>query len=121
MLLDPGNRFHMSPETHLRQLLETLDMVTSMCASRGRTKRMRLLRREINSIRDKLSCHRRTSRLLSGNIKKEDKHKEEGRNETINYATAIPGALYHLLLLYYPLVSFKLFSTWGSFDLKIWS
>ncbi|KAF4094061.1 hypothetical protein AMELA_G00008910 [Ameiurus melas] len=91
VLLDPGNRFHMSPDTHLRQLLETLDMVTSMCASRGRTKRMRLLRREINSIRHKLSCHRRTSRLLSGKIKKEDEHKEEGRNETINYATAIPG------------------------------
>ncbi|MCI4390164.1 hypothetical protein PGIGA_G00119460 [Pangasianodon gigas] len=91
MLLDPGNRFPMSPEAQLKQLLEKLDMLTSMCASGERTKRMRLLRREINSIRHKLSCQQRTSRLLSGNIKKEDKREEEERNEKINYATVIPG------------------------------
>ncbi|KAG7319085.1 hypothetical protein KOW79_017559 [Hemibagrus wyckioides] len=90
VLLDPGNRFHMSPKDQLKQLLEKLDMVTSMCASGGRTKRLRMLRREINSIRHKLNHQRRTSRLLSGNIKKEDKHEEEDQNEKINYGTAIP-------------------------------
>lgn len=84
----------MSPKDQLKQLLEKLDMVTSMCASGGRTKRLRMLRREINSIRHKLNHQRRASQLLSGNIKKEDKHEEEDRNEKINYATAIPGASY---------------------------
>lgn len=93
MLLDPGNRFHMSPEAQLKQLLEKLDIVNSMCASGGRNKQMRLLLREINSIQDKLNCQWRTSRLLSGN--KEDKREEEGWNEKINYATAIPVAPYH--------------------------
>lgn len=90
MLLDPENRLHMLPEAQLKQLLEKLDMVTSMCVSRGRTKRLRLLRREINNIRHKLSHQQRTSRLLSGNIKK-----KEGQNGKVNNATAIPGASYH--------------------------
>lgn len=88
MILDPGNRVHMSPEAHLKQLIEKLDMVTLMRASGGRTKRMRLLRREINSIRHRLSRQRRTSRLLSGNVKKEDKHEEEKSNDS----TTIAGA-----------------------------
>lgn len=92
MILDPGNRLHMSLEAQLKQLLEKLDMVTLMCASGGRTKRMRLLRREINSIRHKLSRQRRTSRLLGGNLKKKDKHEEGDQNEKTNDSTAIAGA-----------------------------
>lgn len=95
VLLDPRNRFHMSPKDQLKHLLEKLDMVTSMCASGGRTKQLRLLRREINSIRHKLRNQRRTSRLLGGNIKNEDKHEEEGWNGNIKYAASIPGAPYH--------------------------
>ncbi|GAA6100453.1 bromodomain and PHD finger-containing protein 3 isoform X1 [Tachysurus ichikawai] len=90
VLLDPRNRFHMSPKDQLKHLLEKLDMVTSMCASGGRTKQLRLLRREINSIRHKLRNQRRTSRLLGGNIKNEDKHEEEGWNGNIKYAASIP-------------------------------
>ncbi|KAM9443865.1 bromodomain and PHD finger-containing protein 3 isoform 2-T2 [Clarias gariepinus] len=91
MLLDPGNCLHLSPETRLKQLLEKLDMVTSMCASGGRTKRLRLLRREINSLRRKLSCQRKTSRMLSGDIKMEDKREEDTQIEKNDYAPAIPG------------------------------
>lgn len=78
MILDPGNRFHMSPEAQLKQLLEKLDMVTSMCASGERAKRMQLLRREIDSVRHNLSRQRCTPQMLSGNIKKEDKREEVG-------------------------------------------
>ncbi|XP_046730840.1 bromodomain and PHD finger-containing protein 3 isoform X1 [Silurus meridionalis] len=90
MLLDPENRIHMSPEAQLKQLLEKLDMVTTMCTSGARTKRLRLLRREINSIRHKLNRQQRTSRLLGGNTKKEGQ-KVEVPNKKINYATITSG------------------------------
>lgn len=54
MLLDPGNGFHVSPEAQLKRILEKLDMVNSMCASRGCNNQTWLLLREINNIQDKL-------------------------------------------------------------------
>ncbi|XP_047225250.1 bromodomain and PHD finger-containing protein 3 [Girardinichthys multiradiatus] len=50
-VLDPDNRLHMSVEEQLKELLEKLDFVTSMRCSGARTKRIRLLRREINKLR----------------------------------------------------------------------
>ncbi|XP_053248912.1 bromodomain and PHD finger-containing protein 3 isoform X4 [Podarcis raffonei] len=54
-LLLPENRAHLSLEAQLKELLEKLDMVSTMRSSGARTRRIRLLRREINSIRQKLA------------------------------------------------------------------
>ncbi|XP_037108900.1 bromodomain and PHD finger-containing protein 3 isoform X2 [Syngnathus acus] len=54
-LLDPDNRLHLSTDEQLKALLDKLDVVTSMRTSGGRTKRIRLLRREINMLRQKLN------------------------------------------------------------------
>ncbi|XP_061869730.1 bromodomain and PHD finger-containing protein 3 isoform X4 [Colius striatus] len=54
-ILLPENRAHLSLEAQLKELLEKLDMVSSMRSSGARTRRIRLLRREINSVRQKLS------------------------------------------------------------------
>ncbi|KTF88147.1 hypothetical protein cypCar_00003110 [Cyprinus carpio] len=82
LLLDPENRVHMSPEDQLKTLLDKLDLVSSMRTSGGRTKRMRLLRREINSLRHKISHQDRNSRLLNGRIK------EERSDEQMDYITS---------------------------------
>ncbi|XP_066526565.1 bromodomain and PHD finger-containing protein 3 [Hoplias malabaricus] len=87
-LLDPANRIHISPKDQLKELLDKLDTIKSMCTSGGRTKRVRLLRREINSIRHKLSHQRRTSRLIKGNTKKEEEGGVEG-HKTTEYTTII--------------------------------
>ncbi|MEQ2197699.1 hypothetical protein XENOCAPTIV_002158, partial [Xenoophorus captivus] len=50
---EDNNRLHMSVEEQLKELLEKLDFVTSMRCSGARTKRIRLLRREINKLRCK--------------------------------------------------------------------
>ncbi|XP_016337826.1 bromodomain and PHD finger-containing protein 3-like isoform X2 [Sinocyclocheilus anshuiensis] len=71
LLLDPENRVHMSPEDQLKTLLDKLDLMSSMRTSGGRTKRMRLLRREINSLRHKISHQDRNSRLLNRKMKEE--------------------------------------------------
>uniref|UniRef100_A0AAY5EGP9 Bromodomain and PHD finger containing, 3a n=1 Tax=Electrophorus electricus TaxID=8005 RepID=A0AAY5EGP9_ELEEL len=92
MLLDPENRAHMSREDQLKELLDKLDTVTSMRTSGGRTKRMRMLRREINSLRHKLSRQRRNSRLLKCNIGEEEEGEGEGHGDKMNYATTIAGA-----------------------------
>ncbi|XP_026858888.2 bromodomain and PHD finger-containing protein 3 [Electrophorus electricus] len=89
MLLDPENRAHMSREDQLKELLDKLDTVTSMRTSGGRTKRMRMLRREINSLRHKLSRQRRNSRLLKCNIGEEEEGEGEGHGDKMNYATTI--------------------------------
>ncbi|KAI4875069.1 hypothetical protein NFI96_033361 [Prochilodus magdalenae] len=86
-LLDAANRVHMSAKDQLKVLLDKLDTVTSMRTSGGRTKRMRLLRREINSIRHKLSHQRRTSRLVNCNTKEEEEGEEEGHDEKTDYTT----------------------------------
>ncbi|NXT28806.1 BRPF3 protein, partial [Syrrhaptes paradoxus] len=54
-ILLPENRAHLSLEAQLKELLEKLDMVSSMRSSGARTRRIRLLRREINSVRQKLA------------------------------------------------------------------
>ncbi|XP_078500473.1 bromodomain and PHD finger-containing protein 3 isoform X1 [Lissotriton helveticus] len=54
-ILMPENRAHLSLEAQLKELLEKLDLVSSMRSSGARTRRMRLLRREINSLRLKTS------------------------------------------------------------------
>ncbi|NXF10826.1 BRPF3 protein, partial [Smithornis capensis] len=54
-ILLPENRSHLSLEAQLKELLEKLDMVSTMRSSGARTRRIRLLRREINSIRQKLA------------------------------------------------------------------
>lgn len=88
LLLDPENRVHMSPENQLKNLLDKLDMVTSMRTSGGRTKRMRLLRREINSLRHKISHQGRNSRLLNG------KMKADKREDKMDFITSNPGKVY---------------------------
>ncbi|KAJ7332923.1 hypothetical protein JRQ81_015103 [Phrynocephalus forsythii] len=54
-ILLPENRAHLSLEVQLKELLEKLDMVSTMRSSGARTRRVRLLRREINSVRQKLA------------------------------------------------------------------
>ncbi|XP_027550817.1 bromodomain and PHD finger-containing protein 3 isoform X3 [Neopelma chrysocephalum] len=54
-ILLPENRAHLSLEAQLKELLEKLDIVSTMRSSGARTRRIRLLRREINSIRQKLA------------------------------------------------------------------
>ncbi|NWX91876.1 BRPF3 protein, partial [Nothoprocta ornata] len=54
-ILVPENRAHLSLEVQLKELLEKLDVVSSMRSSGARTRRVRLLRREINSLRQKLA------------------------------------------------------------------
>lgn len=79
-VLDPDNRVHMTVEEQLKELLEKLDFVTSMRCSGARTKRIRLLRREINSIRYRGSQHPRNS-LHNGHLKEEDENDEEEEDD----------------------------------------
>ncbi|XP_041743414.2 bromodomain and PHD finger-containing protein 3 isoform X5 [Coregonus clupeaformis] len=77
-LLDPDNRLHLSTEEQLKALLDKLDMVASMRSSGGRTKRIRLLRREINTVTHK------QQRSLSHNGKEEDEEEEEeGKKDNV--------------------------------------
>ncbi|XP_059137507.1 bromodomain and PHD finger-containing protein 3 [Peromyscus eremicus] len=54
-ILIPENRAHLSPEAQLKELLEKLDLVSAMRSSGARTRRVRMLRREINALRQKLA------------------------------------------------------------------
>lgn len=54
-LLNPASRAHMALEEQLRELLEKLDLTCSMKSSGSRSKRAKLLKREIAIIRHKLS------------------------------------------------------------------
>ncbi|XP_026188316.1 bromodomain and PHD finger-containing protein 3 isoform X2 [Mastacembelus armatus] len=74
-VLDPDNRLHMTVEEQLKELLEKLDFVTSMRCSGARTRRIRLLRREINNLRYRQD-HRHN--LHNGHLKEED---EDGDDE----------------------------------------
>uniref|UniRef100_A0A8C1NWJ3 Bromodomain and PHD finger containing, 3b n=1 Tax=Cyprinus carpio TaxID=7962 RepID=A0A8C1NWJ3_CYPCA len=76
-LLDPDNRLHMTTENQLRELLDKLDVVTSMRSSGARTRRIRLLRREINNIRYKQQS--RNSHTLNGDLKEEDEEEDEDK------------------------------------------
>lgn len=79
-VLDPDNRLHMSVEEQLKELLEKLDFVTSMRCSGARTRRIRLLRREINSIRYRQGQHPRNS-LHNGHLKEEDDEDDDDEEE----------------------------------------
>ncbi|XP_012504256.1 PREDICTED: bromodomain-containing protein 1 isoform X2 [Propithecus coquereli] len=54
-LLDPANRAHMGLEEQLRELLDMLDLTCAMKSSGSRSKRAKLLKREIALLRNKLS------------------------------------------------------------------
>ncbi|XP_064156702.1 bromodomain and PHD finger-containing protein 3 [Anguilla rostrata] len=84
-LLVPENRLHLSVEEQLKELLDKLDMVTSMRSSGARTRRIRLLRREINSVRYRLGQQQQQQRhllTLNGAVKEEeDEDREEEEEE----------------------------------------
>lgn len=76
-VLDPDNRLHLTTDEQLKALLDKLDMVTSMRTSGGRTKRIRLLRREINSLRQKLKHPQTNSQAVNGTTESKGKEEEE--------------------------------------------
>ncbi|KAM6303510.1 bromodomain-containing protein 1 isoform 2-T2 [Podargus strigoides] len=66
-LLNPANRAHMSLEEQLRELLEKLDLTCAMKSSGSRSKRAKLLKKEISIIRNKLSQqHNKAPQTESG-------------------------------------------------------
>uniref|UniRef100_UPI0037E8879F bromodomain and PHD finger-containing protein 3 isoform X2 n=1 Tax=Semicossyphus pulcher TaxID=241346 RepID=UPI0037E8879F len=79
-VLDPDNRLHMTVEEQLKELLEKLDFVTSMRCSGARTKRIRLLRREINNIRYRQGQPSRHS-LHNGHLKEEEDDDEDDEED----------------------------------------
>uniref|UniRef100_A0A671W5K9 Bromodomain and PHD finger containing 3 n=1 Tax=Sparus aurata TaxID=8175 RepID=A0A671W5K9_SPAAU len=79
-VLDPDNRLHMTVEEQLKELLEKLDFVSSMRCSGARTRRIRLLRREINNIRYRQGQHPRNS-LHNGHLKEDDEDEDEDDEE----------------------------------------
>ncbi|XP_056429686.1 bromodomain-containing protein 1 isoform X3 [Hyla sarda] len=54
-LLNPSNRVHMPLEEQLKELLEKLDLTFAMKSSGSRSKRLKLLKREISNVRQLLS------------------------------------------------------------------
>ncbi|XP_019524135.1 PREDICTED: bromodomain-containing protein 1 isoform X2 [Hipposideros armiger] len=54
-LLDPASRAHMGLEEQLRELLDKLDLTCAMKSSGSRSKRAKLLKKEIALVRSKLS------------------------------------------------------------------
>nr|XP_054602137.1 bromodomain and PHD finger-containing protein 3 [Nothobranchius furzeri] len=75
-VLDPENRLHMTVDEQLKELLEKLDFVTSMRCSGARTRRIRLLRREINKLRYRQGQHPSHS-LHNGQLKEDDEDDED--------------------------------------------
>ncbi|XP_033919068.1 bromodomain-containing protein 1 isoform X3 [Melopsittacus undulatus] len=66
-LLNPANRVHMSLEEQLRELLEKLDLTCAMKSSGSRSKRAKLLKKEISIIRNKISQqHNQAPQIESG-------------------------------------------------------
>lgn len=66
----------MTVEEQLKELLEKMDFVSSMRCSGARTRRIRLLRREINNIRYRQGQHHRFS-LHNGHLKEDEDDDEE--------------------------------------------
>lgn len=84
-VLDPDNRLHLTTDEQLKALLDKLDVVTSMRTSGGRTKRIRLLRREINSLRQKLKHPQQSSQAVNGTSEsagKKEEEEEEAKTKT---------------------------------------
>ncbi|NXS96565.1 BRPF3 protein, partial [Jacana jacana] len=83
-VLLPENRAHLSLEAQLKELLEKLDMVSTMRSSGARTRRVRLLRREINSVRQKLAQQQNKTMANGESVPQEeglDKSSREGDEE----------------------------------------
>lgn len=78
-VLDPDNRLHMTVDEQLKELLDKMDFVTSMRCSGARTRRIRLLRREINSIRYRQGQPRHS--LHNGRLKEEDDDGDDEEDE----------------------------------------
>lgn len=86
-LLNPANRAHMPLEEQLRELLEKLDLTCAMKSSGSRSKRAKLLKKEINMIRIKISQQQhQPSQIESGigsfeeeNAVLEQEGEEEGK------------------------------------------
>lgn len=86
-LLNPANRVHMSLEEQLRELLEKLDLTCAMKSSGSRSKRAKLLKKEINLIRLRISQqHHQPPQIESGigsfeeeNAVLEQEGEEEGK------------------------------------------
>ncbi|XP_078098415.1 bromodomain and PHD finger-containing protein 3-like isoform X1 [Mustelus asterias] len=74
-MLIPENRAHMSLEDQLKELLDKLDITCTMKSSGARSKRVRLLRREINSIRHKLAQQQHLHNGNYSELSKEDNGK----------------------------------------------
>ncbi|XP_061913361.1 bromodomain and PHD finger-containing protein 3-like isoform X1 [Entelurus aequoreus] len=81
-VLDPDNRIHMSVEEQLKELLDKLDFVSSMRCSAARTRRMRLLRREITSIRHRQGQQHRYG-LHNGRLREDSDEEEEEEEEDV--------------------------------------
>ncbi|KAM4562563.1 bromodomain and PHD finger-containing protein 3 [Odontesthes bonariensis] len=79
-VLDPDNRIHMTVEEQLKELLDKLDFVTSMRGSGARTRRIRLLRREINNIRYKQGQNPRHS-THNGHFKEEEEDEDDEEDD----------------------------------------
>uniref|UniRef100_A0A3P9DUU4 Bromodomain and PHD finger containing 3 n=1 Tax=Maylandia zebra TaxID=106582 RepID=A0A3P9DUU4_9CICH len=93
-VLDPENRLHMTVEEQLKELLEKLDFVTSMRCSGARTRRIRLLRREINSIRTGRQGQSHRHILHNGHLKEEDDdEQDEEDNDKDDLKPASPPTL----------------------------
>lgn len=88
-VLNPDNRLHMSVEEQLKELLDKLDFVSSMRCSSARTRRMRLLRREINNIRFRQGPHRHS--LHNGRLKEDSDDEEEEEDDKANDIKAENG------------------------------
>uniref|UniRef100_UPI00398F5FAF bromodomain and PHD finger-containing protein 3 n=1 Tax=Pristiophorus japonicus TaxID=55135 RepID=UPI00398F5FAF len=74
-MLIPENRAHLSLEDQLKELLDKLDITCTMKSSGARSKRVRLLRREINSIRHKLAQQQHLHNGNYSELSKEDNEK----------------------------------------------
>jgi len=80
-ILDPENRLHLTTEEQLKTLLDKLDVVASTRASGGRTKRIRLLRREINALRQRMNQQQLGTQAAHGKAKKDPKQEEEDEED----------------------------------------
>ncbi|KFW76624.1 Bromodomain and PHD finger-containing protein 3, partial [Manacus vitellinus] len=80
-ILLPENRAHLSLEAQLKELLEKLDIVSTMRSSGARTRRIRLLRREINSIRQKLAQQQNKTMAKGETVLRDQRLEKTSRDE----------------------------------------
>lgn len=71
-LLVPANREHMSFEEQLRELLEKLDMTTAMKSSPSRSRRLKLLKKNISDVRLELSLRKALTAVKLKNAAEEE-------------------------------------------------